>query len=133
MSKLAGTWRFVSEEGMEDFSRKIGLSEEFIKEVADDKPTMVISFPDGDHVVFKIMLPNEVKEETCKYGVISEHTTPTGKAFKTIMTKESDTCLKSVQQDTAIPAQTTYNLCGNELHITSTAGDSKALTIFSRV
>ncbi|CAL8099415.1 unnamed protein product [Calicophoron daubneyi] len=132
MSQLAGKWHCKSHDNVSAFLTKIGEQEDFIKEAESDMPTLTISFLDNDHVVFEFEGKLGKFEETCKFGTVCEHKGPHGRTFKTILTKKSDTCMKSVLQDPAHPAHTVYHLVDHDLHVESTAGDVRAVTVFAR-
>ncbi|CAL8099439.1 unnamed protein product [Calicophoron daubneyi] len=132
MSHLAGTWHLKSHHNVTAFLHKIGEDEEFIKGAEEDKPKLSISFPDHEHVVFDYDGKFGKHEEKCKFGSICEHKSLHGRKFKSIITKESDNCMKSDIQDSAHPAHRVYELIDNELHLTSIAGDVKAVSIFTR-
>ncbi|CAL8099397.1 unnamed protein product [Calicophoron daubneyi] len=126
MSQFAGTWQFASSDHLEELLRAIGMNEDFIAKSRDDKPAMTITVSDNN-IHLKTEGRAGILEESLTFNVRSERKSPTE---KTTMIKESDTRMKAVFTGTANPAHTIYEICGNELHVTSTAGGVTSKAIF---
>ncbi|CAL8099388.1 unnamed protein product [Calicophoron daubneyi] len=129
MSKFAGTWKFVSTENLEELLRAIGMNEDFIAKSRDDKPTMIITVSDNN-IHMKTEGQAGTFDENLTFDVCSEHKLPTGETYQMTISKESDTRMKAVFTGTATPGHTIYEICGNELHMTSTAGSVTGKSIF---
>ncbi|CAL8099394.1 unnamed protein product [Calicophoron daubneyi] len=129
MSKFAGTWKFVSNENLEELLTAIGMNEDFIAKSRDDKPTMIIAVSDNDiHMRTEGWTGN--LDENLTFDVCSEHKLPSGETYQVTITKESDTRMKAVFTGTATPGHTIYEIRGNELHVSTTAGGVTGKSIF---
>ncbi|CAL8099406.1 unnamed protein product [Calicophoron daubneyi] len=128
MCNFVGTWKCASKENIDKFLEQIGASKELAQKAVTEKTVITITHPDSQTVHFKFQGPDRVAEETSKFGVAVEHKRPNGKMVKATLTKESDTRMKIQYSDADKPGQTIYEIHGNELHVTSTAGGVTAVS-----
>ncbi|CAL8099400.1 unnamed protein product [Calicophoron daubneyi] len=132
MSKFAGKWKFVSHDNIEEILRAKGMDEDFIAKSRDDKPTMIITFSDNTiHLKTEGWTWNF--DDSLTLDVCSEHNLPTGETYQVTVTKESDTRMKAVFTGTVNPGHAVHEICGNQLHVTSTTGGVTSKSIFVKV
>ncbi|CAL8099409.1 unnamed protein product [Calicophoron daubneyi] len=128
MCSFVGTWKCASKENIDKFLEQIGASKELAQKAVAEKTVITITHPDSQTVHFKFQGPDRVAEETSKLSAAFEHRMPSGKTVNATLTKESDTRLKMEYSHAGKPVHTIYEIHGNELCVTSTAGDVTAVS-----
>ncbi|CAL8099412.1 unnamed protein product [Calicophoron daubneyi] len=131
MSRFAGVWRCNHHENMDKLFLQIGAPPEIAKKAAQGETTITIKLSDNQTVHFKIESGYGTEEVTAKIGEPFEHKRPNGK--KTVIVKESDSRMRVNLMDTEKPGHTTCEICGNELHITSTVGCVTAKSRYTKL
>ncbi|CAL8099442.1 unnamed protein product [Calicophoron daubneyi] len=132
MAQLAGSWHCKSHHNMAAFLCEIGDLDGSVSEVEFEVRKLTITFPDPEHVVFEYRGNFGSHVEKCKFGSVCEYKGIHGKTFKTVLTKESETCMKSTLQDVVHPGHILYHLAGENLHVECITGDVRALSIYTR-
>ncbi|CAL8072521.1 unnamed protein product [Calicophoron daubneyi] len=132
MAKLAGTWKHVSTEHMEELAACLGADEELQRELAAENGDLAIELPDSNTVSIVWLGSTLMEGGLQKFGEVFDFETPTGIVCKAVLTKESETKIKAVQTDSDQQGQMSFELCQDLLFVTTAYGGVTAISKYRR-